>query len=65
MGRTENNHTAFIRIRTNRTSLKQGPLEAEEGEFLMLPVEVEVSSGKNIFICMTFKGLHAMVASVF
>eukprot|EP00057_Strongylocentrotus_purpuratus_P022121 XP_011676595.1 PREDICTED: transmembrane protein 131 isoform X5 [Strongylocentrotus purpuratus] len=49
VGRTENNHTAFIRIRTNRTSLKQGPLEAEEGEFLMLPVEVEVSSVPGIY----------------
>ncbi|XP_041456206.1 transmembrane protein 131-like isoform X2 [Lytechinus variegatus] len=49
VGRTENNHTAFIRIRTNRTTHKQGPLEAEEGEFLMLPVEVEVSSVPGIY----------------
>ncbi|XP_071504186.1 transmembrane protein 131-like, partial [Diadema antillarum] len=49
VGRTENNHTAFIRIRTNRTSQKQGPLEMEEGEFLMLPVEVEVSAVPGIY----------------
>jgi len=37
LGRVENNHTAFIRIKTNR--------EAKD-DTLILPVEVEVTSGK-------------------
>lgn len=38
MGRTENNHTAFIRIKTNKE---------RESELLILPVEVEVTAGKT------------------
>lgn len=44
-GRVESNHTAFIRIKTNHSAT----LGVEGGEFLMLPVEVEVSSGKALF----------------
>ena len=36
VGRIESNHTAFIRIKTNRE---------DKDEILVLPVEVEVSSG--------------------
>ncbi|XP_046566823.1 transmembrane protein 131-like, partial [Haliotis rubra] len=40
VGRIENNHTAFIRIKTNQES---------ESEMLILPVEVEVSSEPGIY----------------
>ncbi|XP_072040458.1 transmembrane protein 131-like isoform X2 [Amphiura filiformis] len=43
-GRVESNHTAFIRIKTNHSSSPE-----EEDEFLMLPVEVEVSSAPGIY----------------
>jgi len=36
LGRIEDNHTAFIRIRTNKE---------QDESILVLPVEVEVSSG--------------------
>ena len=39
IGRAEMNHTAFIRIRTNR----------DQNEVLVLPVEVEVTSCKFQF----------------
>lgn len=39
MGQVEANHTAFIRIKTEQT-------EDSESDFHILPVEVEVSSGK-------------------
>jgi len=42
IGRQENNHTAFIRIRTNREN---------PDERLILPVEVEVTSGKEELLC--------------
>ncbi|XP_033110665.1 transmembrane protein 131-like [Anneissia japonica] len=41
VGRTESNHTAFIRIRANHT--------VEDNDFLMLPVEVEVSAAPGIY----------------
>ncbi|XP_070552188.1 transmembrane protein 131-like isoform X2 [Ptychodera flava] len=41
VGRIESNHTAFIRIKTNQTE--------EEEEFVILPVEVEVSSAPGIY----------------
>ena len=41
IGRIENNHTAFIRIKTNKDN-KQ--------EMLILPVEVEVTSGLQNFL---------------
>jgi hypothetical protein len=37
VGRVENNHTAFIRIRTNKDDKQQ---------MLIVPVEVEVTSGR-------------------
>ena len=40
VGRIENNHTAFIRIKTNRD---------QKDEVLILPVEVEVTSTPGIF----------------
>ncbi|XP_071088410.1 transmembrane protein 131-like isoform X1 [Haliotis cracherodii] len=40
VGRVENNHTAFIRIKTNQES---------DSEMLILPVEVEVSSEPGIY----------------
>ena len=40
LGRTANNHTAFIRIKTNRE---------RKDQVLILPVEVEVSSNPGIF----------------
>ena len=39
MGRGENNHTDFIRIKTN---------QEHQNQLLILPVEVEVSSGELI-----------------
>ena len=45
-GRVESNHTAFIRIKTNHTRNRR--VDQEENELLMLPVEVEVSSGNAI-----------------
>lgn len=39
VGRVENNHTAFIRIKTNQEQMNN---------VVILPVEVEVSSGKRI-----------------
>lgn len=39
VGRVENNHTAFIRIKTNQEQMNN---------VVILPVEVEVSSGKKI-----------------
>ncbi len=41
IGRAEMNHTAFIRIRTNR----------DQNEILVLPVEVEVTSCKSFDVC--------------
>lgn len=43
IGRVETNHTAFIRIKTNH--------EQAQG-VLILPVEVEVTSGKCFYICL-------------
>ncbi|XP_014681783.1 PREDICTED: transmembrane protein 131-like [Priapulus caudatus] len=40
MGREENNHTAFIRIRTNKS---------QENEYLILPMEVEVTKVPGIY----------------
>ena len=40
VGRVENNHTAFIRIRTNKDDKQQ---------MLIVPVEVEVTSGRCYF----------------
>ena len=37
IGRTENNHTAFIRIKTN---------QKQDSQLLVLPLEVEVTSCK-------------------
>lgn len=39
VGRVENNHTAFIRIKTNQEQMNN---------VVILPVEVEVSSGKRM-----------------
>lgn len=39
VGRVENNHTAFIRIKTNQEQMNN---------VVILPVEVEVSSGERI-----------------
>ena len=41
IGRIENNHTAFIRIRTNQ--------DQQDGAVLVLPVEVEVTATPGIF----------------
>ena len=43
IGRAEMNHTAFIRIRTNR----------DQNEVLVLPVEVEVTSCEFQFVSCT------------
>jgi len=40
-GRTEGNHTGFVRIKTGRTSLKK--------EEIVLPFDVDVSSARGIF----------------
>ncbi|XP_064610189.1 transmembrane protein 131-like isoform X2 [Liolophura sinensis] len=40
VGRTENNHTAFIRIKTNKE---------RDSELLILPVEVEVTAAPGIY----------------
>ncbi|XP_077984160.1 transmembrane protein 131-like [Glandiceps talaboti] len=42
VGRVESNHTAFIRIKTNQS-------EEEMEEFVILPVEVEVSAAPGIY----------------
>nr|XP_006822281.1 PREDICTED: transmembrane protein 131-like [Saccoglossus kowalevskii] len=43
VGRVETNHTAFIRIKTNQSSL------SDEEEFVILPMEVEVSATPGIY----------------
>jgi len=44
IGRVESNHTAFIRIRTNKENKQQ---------MLIVPVEVEVTSGQ--WICLLLR----------
>lgn len=46
VGRVESNHTAFIRIRTNKENKQQ---------MLIVPVEVEVTSGQQIIISFVCK----------
>ena len=41
IGRVESNHTAFIRIRTNKENKQQ---------MLIVPVEVEVTSGLQLSV---------------
>jgi len=43
IGRVESNHTAFIRIRTNKENKQQ---------MLIVPVEVEVTSGLWIYLLL-------------
>ena len=42
IARVENNHSAFIRIKTNKEKLRDGSSD----DVLILPFEVEVSSGE-------------------
>lgn len=65
VGRVENNHTAFIRIKTN---------QEQTNNLVILPVEVEVSSGEwkecflelrnGYFRSMLFSSLHQQTTFV-
>jgi hypothetical protein len=56
VGRVENNHTAFIRIKTNQEQMNN---------LVILPVEVEVSSGKKKKLMSFLKGYRHRFRGIF